>query len=124
MATGSKLPAADSGTIALREGSDVRYQGKVAFDTTGDESLKNPRIWVAAYTPDTTDLIYGEGGSPSESFILGGGMSKWVEAGGGPAHCVAQLYYIPNAKGTGEWNGRGGQGAFVYLASCDFDATG
>jgi hypothetical protein len=117
-----QLPAAGSGTIKPALGSTLSYQGQVAFDTTGTGSLKNPRIWVAAYTPGTTDLLYGEGGADTDTFTLGGGSSKWVELGGGAAACQAQLFYIPNAKGNGEWNGHGAQGAFVVLASCSFDA--
>jgi hypothetical protein len=44
--------------------------------------------------------------------------------GGGPANCAADLYYILNAKGTGEWNGHGAQGGKVYLGRAAFNATG
>src|SRR5262249_125832 len=87
----SRLPAPGSGWIRAAGSSDFRYQGKVAFVCTGIDGLKNPRVAVDAYAPGTADLIYGEGGSPADTFTLGGGSSKWVDQGGGPAHCVATL---------------------------------
>lgn len=119
----SKLPAAGSGSIALKTGSELRYEGKVAFDVTGAAGLKNPRIVVDAYTPGTSDLIYGEGGGAGDTFTLGGGMSKWVEQGGGPADCVASLFWIEDSHGK-EWSGHSAQADFVMLASVAFEASG
>lgn len=125
----SSLPAANSGTISVyvpstalgSSASQPRYQGSVAFHTTGAGTLKNPRVWVACYQNGT--LVYGEGGSPGDTFKLGGDMSQWVLNGGGGADCTADLYYILNAKGTGEWNGHGAQGGKVYLARTSFAAA-
>jgi len=122
-------PAANSGTISVyvpattlsSASSQPRYQGSVAFNTTGADTLKNPRVWVACYQNGA--LVYGEGGSPTATFKLGGDMSQWVLNGGGAADCNADLYYILNAKGTGEWNGHGAQGGNVYLAHTSFSAT-
>ena len=131
VAAAGVLPAAGSGTIGLGSVDGAAaglarvqpyYQGKLTFTTTGTDRLKNPRIWVACYQYGVP--VYGEGGSPSESFKLGGDMSQWVLNSGGAANCTSDLYYILNAKGTGEWNGRGAQGGFVYLASMTFDANG
>lgn len=116
------LPPADSGTIDLAAGSDARYQGLVSFDVTGTGHLKNPRVWVACSQDGA--LVYGEGGSSEETFKLGGDMSDWVLNGGGPADCTATLYYILNAAGTKEWNGKGGQGETVTLAEVSFAAAG
>ena len=55
-------------------------------------------------------------------FKLGGDMSQWVLNGGGTATCTAELYYILNANGTAEWNGKGAQGGNVSLAHTAFDA--
>lgn len=130
VAFAASLPAANSGTISvyvpnaagLAPSSEPRYQGPVAFNTTGAQGLKNPRVWVACDQNDA--LVYGEAGSPTETFKLGGDMSRWVLNGGGPADCTADLYYILNAKRTGEWNGKGVQGGTVTLAHASFRATG
>jgi len=123
------LPSANSGTISVyvpgasgTASSQPRYQGPVAFNTTDTSRLKNPRVWVACYQNGA--LVYGEGGSPSSTLKLGGDSSQWVINGGGAANCTADLYYILNAKGTGEWNGHGAQGGNVYLGHAAFDATG
>jgi hypothetical protein len=125
---GGSLPAAGSGTIGIGsvDGQKAaaltapRYQSTVAFSTSGTDGLRNPRVWVACYQSDA--LVYGEGGSPATTFKLGGDMSQWVMNGGGSASCTASLYYILNAKGTGEWNGKGAQGGNVSLAATAFDA--
>jgi len=123
------LPSSNSGTISVyvpsgagSAAAEPMYQGSVAFHTTGTGKLKNPRIWVACYQNGA--LVYGEGGGPSTTFKLGGDMSQWVLNGGGAATCTADLYYILNANGTGEWNGKGGQGGNVYLARTSYAATG
>jgi hypothetical protein len=129
VAFAGSLPAANSGTISVyvptttlsSAGSQPRYQGSVAFNTTGASILKNPRVWVACYQNGA--IVYGEGGSPTGTFKLGGDMSQWVLNGGGAANCAADLYYILNAKGTAEWNGKGAQGGNVYLAHTSFRAS-
>lgn len=128
-ARAGSLPAANSGTISVYvpgtvagASSQPTYQGSVAFNTTGTARLKNPRVGVFCYQNGV--LVYAEGGSPSETFKLGADSSQWVQNGGGSANCTAELYYILNAKGTGEWNGNGAQGGDVYLAYTAFNATG
>jgi hypothetical protein len=123
------LPAPNSGSIAVADGSELSYQGIVTFDAAGAEGLKNPRIYVEAFGPDgddpdeAPDLIYGEAGGAGDSFTLGGGWSKWVERGGGPAPCVASLFYFKIEGKSREWNGRGQQ-EYVLLAKCEFHAEG
>jgi hypothetical protein len=129
-AVAGTLPAPNSGTISAYVPSagggastaQPSYQGQVAFNTTGTKTLKNPRVWVACYQSGA--LVYGEGGSPTTVFKLGGDMSQWVLNGGGAADCTADLYYILNANGTGEWNGHGAQGGNVYLGHTAFAAAG
>ncbi len=129
VAFAGSLPAANSGTISVyvptttlsSATSQPRYQGSVAFNTTGANTLRNPRVWVACYQNGA--LVYGEGGSPTGTFKLGGDMSQWVLNGGGAADCTADLYYILNAKRTSEWNGKGAQGGNVYLAHTLFAAA-
>ena len=130
VAFAGSLPAANSGTISVyvpattfsTASSQPRYQGQVAFNTSGTQGVKNPRVWVACYQSD--GLVYGEGGSPTGTLKLGGDMSQWVMNGGGTADCTADLYYILNAKRTAEWNGRGAQGGNVSLAHTSFSAAG
>ena len=130
VALAGSLPSAGSGSISIGgvDGSTglaptaPHYQGTVWFATTGASRLKNPRIWVACYQND--QLVYGEGGSPSYNFKLGADSSQWVQNGGGAANCTAELYYILNANGTGEWNGHGGQGGTVDLGDTKFNANG
>jgi hypothetical protein len=123
------LPSSNSGTISAyvpvtngAAATQPTFQGSVAFHTTGTGKLKNPRVWLACYQNGA--LVYGEGGGPATVFKLGGDMSQWVLNGGGAASCTADLYYILNANGTGEWNGKGAQGGNVYLAHAGFDAAG
>ena len=123
------LPSAGSGSISVyvagsgaTASTQPSYQSSVGFNTTGTGKLKNPRVWVACYQNGVR--VYGEGGSPSDVFKLGGDMSQWVLNGGGSASCTADLYYILNANGTGEWNGKGAQGGTVNLAHTSFAAVG
>ena len=116
-----QLPAEGSGSIALTPASQPRLGGYVSFDCLGLGGLRNPRVWVAAMQDDA--VVYGAGGSPTELFKLGGDSSLWQHAGGA-AECTAELYYILNARRTGEWNGRGAQGGTVSLAELSFEATG
>jgi hypothetical protein len=127
-AVAGSLPAANSGSIAVyvpatagAAATQPRYQGPVAFNTAGTARLKNPRVWVACDQGGT--MVYGEGGSPAETLKLGGDMSQWVVNGGGAADCTVSLYYILNAKLTGEWNGSGAQGGTVVLGATSFSAT-
>jgi hypothetical protein len=114
------LPPAGSGSITLDQPSPA-LGDTVTFTVTGTGTLKNPRVWVAAYQDG--NLVYGEGGGPAMGFKLGGDSSLWLEAGG-PADCTAELYYILNKNGTGEWNGHGDQGGNVTLATTSFSALG
>lgn len=84
----------------------------VTFSTVIPPNVNNPRVEVLCYQNGA--LVYGEGGSPTDAFLLGGGASLWRTAGGA-ASCVANLYYFT-------W--KGGQPATVYLATTSFDAAG
>lgn len=117
VAKASQLPVPNSGTISLNE-SNVALGDTVTFTTSFDGKLKNPRIEVLCY--QNSVLVYGEGGSAYDTFLLGGGGSLWKDSGG-PADCVANLYYFK--VGTHEWNGSGQQET-VYLATTSFSAAG
>lgn len=84
----------------------------VTFTVVYPANVKTPRVEVLCYQNGT--LVYGEAGSPGDTFVLGGGGSVWL-ATGGSASCVANLYYFT-------WNG--GQPGTVYLASTSFNALG
>ena len=86
--------------------------GYVTFATVIPGNVQNPRVEVLCYQNNA--LVYGEAGSPDWAFLLGGGASLWLTAGG-PASCVANLYYFT-------WNA--GQPATTYLATTSFDAAG
>jgi hypothetical protein len=83
----------------------------VTFRTVIPQNVNNPRVEVLCYQNGA--LVYGEGGSPTDAFLLGGGGSLWRSTGGA-ASCVANLYYFT-------W--KGGQPATVYLATTSFDAS-
>jgi hypothetical protein len=84
----------------------------VSFTVTYPTSVKTPRVEVLCYQNGA--LVYGEAGSPGDTFVLGGGGSLWLTAGGS-ASCTANLYYFT-------W--KAGQPATTYLASTSFDAAG
>lgn len=114
--------------------------------TWPDGRLKNPRVEVFAYqdldgdgqvTKDIfgPDVAYGEAGPyPGQDATvkgnevtvtfapLGGGASYWL-TNGGPAQCVARLFYFKIEGTDREWNGNGQQ-EVVYLAATEFDAAG
>lgn len=85
--------------------------------TDGLHGSQNPRVECFAYDPNTNDLIYGEVYGVSNGVAvfnpLGGGGSLWLTQGG-PAHCIARLFYFdfhPNQ-------------VQVELARLEFDAAG
>jgi hypothetical protein len=84
----------------------------VTFSTTYPSSTKNPRIEVLCY--QSGSLVYGEAGSVTYTFLLGGGGSTWLSAGGAVS-CQANLFYF-------FW--KGGQQYYQVLASTRFDAAG
>jgi hypothetical protein len=84
--------------------------GTVSFSTGYPSNVKNPRIEVLCY--QNGDLVYGEAGSVTNTFLLGGGGSIWL-AGGGSAACTANLFYFGQHAGHQTYN---------VLASTDFSA--
>jgi len=114
-----KLPAEDSGHLAVD--GELVYQGHVSFEAQGTTGLKNPRVWV--FAEQQGNVVWGAGCAPGEVIKLGGDSSLWVHSGGGPADCVAQLYYILGEHG-GEWSGHGAQTGTVTLAQIEFLVDG
>jgi hypothetical protein len=82
----------------------------VAFDAGYPNTVKNPRIEVLCYQGGA--LTYGEAGGVNDTFQLGGGGSIWL-TNGGPADCVANLYYFGQHAGQQTYN---------RLASTSFSA--
>lgn len=113
-----KMPA-QSGTIVLDQPSPS-LGDTVTFTTTtsGLKGNQTPRIYLAAFQAldgdmVVDDLVFGMSRDATEGFKLGADTSAWL-SNGGPAHCVAQLYY---------WDWHPVQ-TFVPLATVEFDAAG
>jgi len=113
---GTTAPAVSS--IALAQSSTARaaveptFGTYVSFATTYPTNVKNPRIEVLCYQNGA--LVYGEGGGVTDQFLLGGSMSLWLQAGGGAADCVANLFYFGS---------KAGQQTYEWLASTSFSSV-
>ena len=91
----------------------------IKFTVTFPKSVERygPRILISCYQND--QLVYAEGGTYYQSFMLGGSGSLWVydQAPGdrqAPAQCVAELFYF-SYQGGQKWN---------HLADTSFEAGG
>ena len=91
----------------------------ITFTVTFPKSVEryDPRILISCY--QNNQLVYAEGGSYDQAFMLGGSGSLWVyhQAPGdrqAPANCVAELFYFSDQGGQ-KWN---------HLADVSFDAGG
>ena len=82
----------------------------VSFDTVYPSNVRNPRIEVVCY--QNGSLVYGEAGSTTFTFVLGGASSLWL-ANGGSADCTANLFYFGQKAGSQTYN---------FLASTSFTA--
>jgi hypothetical protein len=106
-------PVATESSIAIADGSVLAFGGAVTFDVSGiPHNVKNPRIEVLCYQSGA--LVYGEGGSAFDTFLLGGGWSPW-HSSPGPADCIANLFY---------WRSGAGHQVYEPLASIPFVAKG
>jgi hypothetical protein len=83
----------------------------VGFASGYPSTTKNPWVSVICYQGST--LVYGEGGSPTDQFVLGGASSTWLSVGG-TANCTAEL---------GDLYWRGGHEYYTYLATTSFSAN-
>jgi hypothetical protein len=115
---GAAVPTEGSGTLSLN--GTPTFQSVVSYSATYPKNIKNPRVWTSCTQNGL--IVYGAGTAPEETLKLGGDSSRWVENGGGAASCTAELYFIPNSKGNGEWNGHGGQGPNIVLATITYEA--
>lgn len=128
IATGA--PAAAIPTIAIDQAAPA-YQTTVTFTVTGlpakYDCVGHARCArVEVLCSQAGILVYGEGGDLGQArgsgsplgysgFLLGGGSSQWINNGGGPADCVANLFRFDNSGPTQQ---------FILLASTSFAAAG
>lgn len=85
----TKPTAAASTPIVLNE-SAPHLGGTVTF-TVDAPRIKSPRVAVRCYQGGA--MTYAEAGPADSSFLLGGGASAWLTAGG-EADCTAELFWI------------------------------
>jgi hypothetical protein len=103
-------------TIALVQ-SNPRLGQWITFNTTYPGSTKNPRIIVSCYQPDFSGtLVWSQVGLVTDAYKLGGDSSPWLQNGGGPAWCEADLDSLI-------WNGNNMQ-QWTYLAGAQFYVSG
>jgi len=86
----------------------------VTFSVTYPKSVDKygPRISVQCYQNEVP--VYVDAEPYYSSFLLGGISSQWLNNGGGPAFCQADLFY---------WSYQGGQ-QYNWLASTSFNVGG
>jgi hypothetical protein len=102
----ASVNGASAAAVQPTLGSNVKFASGYATST------KNPWVSLSCYQGST--LVYGEGGSPSADFVLGGGASLWLTTGGA-ASCRAEL---------GDLYWKGGHEYYTYLANTVFTAGG
>jgi hypothetical protein len=85
----------------------------VTFTVSHPKSVKYPRVAVRCYQSGA--LAYAEARNAGEAFVLGGGGSDWLRAGG-PADCTAELFWVESGPNTPQ--------VFHTLATTAFGAAG
>jgi hypothetical protein len=92
VSTASAAPSTPTGTLSLLTPPPYSLGSTVQFSWSADlKKSQNPRIQVVCDQAGV--VVYGEAqNAVGHSFKLGGGSSLWLQTGG-PAHCVATLYY-------------------------------
>jgi hypothetical protein len=84
-------------SIILNE-TAPRFGDYVSFTVSYPNTVKDAYIRVNC--SQNGQLVYGEGGTSTSSFKLGGDSSLWVNNGGGAADCQAGLYYFQGGLQT------------------------
>jgi hypothetical protein len=102
----ASVDGAKAATVQPRLGASVKFAAGYPKATS------NPWVSLTCYQGGT--LVYGQGGAPSEDFMLGGYSSVWLNVGGS-ADCTAEL-------GNLYW--KGGHEYYTYLATTSFTAVG
>ena len=121
-ATMAMSPHADAGkggkNTTTRTAAIVLDQGApalgdlITFSTIYPNTARNPRIQVVCVQNGAT--TYGEAGSASGAFVLGGGWSLWLQ-NGGSASCQADLFDLSST---------GDNQQATWYASTTFTAAG
>lgn len=101
------MPKPQPSSVAIEQ-SDPKLGDAVTFAVEYPDGIVGASIQISAYQDGA--LVFGTAGLADRSLLLGGTSSPWLERGG-PAHCVATLYW---------WK----HGRFTTLASTEFDAAG
>jgi hypothetical protein len=100
--------------ISVHAGSTLWLGGMVSFDTTVPSGVKYPRIEIMCNAASDGSQIWAVTGTNTETFVLGGASSPWLDAPQA-VHCQADLY-------ENIWNGNNPQQRTIY-ASTTFDAA-
>lgn len=94
----SAAPKTPTGTLTITS-LDATIGGAVTFSAT-TANLKGyqyPLVYLACVVDGRT--VYGQLALPSDTFILGGGSSPWIDPNDpdylAPATCTAYLYVYP-----------------------------
>jgi hypothetical protein len=95
---------------SLAAAAQPRIGDSVRFASGYPTTTKNP--WVSVTCWFNGSMFYGEGGSPSHEFLLGGETDPAYA--GSTASCTAEL---------GDLYWRGGKQYYTYLAKTTFDAA-
>ena len=98
-------------SITLNPEPPAALGATVTFTVTGiPKNVQNPRVEVVATRDGSDAVIYEEAGSVAQAvgdgtdplgysgFLLGGGGSIW-KTEGGPADCVANVFFFDKVKG-------------------------
>lgn len=83
--------AVGASSIAIADGSDLRFGGLVSFVTVIDGLENDETAQVIVRCSQNGVSVYKELADPDWTFALGGSSSKWIANGGGPADCNAEL---------------------------------
>lgn len=95
--TASWIALNGGGGEGLAPAAEPALGTTVTFSTGYPNSVNNPRVEVLCY--QAGELVFGMAGVPGEEFLLGGGGSIWKDRGG-PADCVANLYFFSWKRNT------------------------
>lgn len=119
---GSPSPTPASLVVSTTSGGSTAapaYGGSVGMTATFSSMKEVPEVSLNCTSNGVNVYSNGQEGSGGTSpWNLGFALwsQTWQDAGGGPASCVAQLYYFT-------WQGKSETGV-VYLASTTFTAAG
>jgi len=106
-------PQPQTATLTLNNPPSPALGLWVTFTATYPKKMEHYGMRIQVLCYQDGNLVYGEAGPHDQAFLLGGASSPWQDKGG-PAACVAHLYYWTNNGGQ-QWHG---------IASTSFAAGG